>query len=71
MRRYRPRCVGSQEQRGKGVYGISAPGTDSGNGWTAYYRGGCPQGVQSGRGHRLSERLPCGSEGYDVSQTPG
>ena len=39
MRRYRPRCVGSQEQRGKGVYGISAPGTDSGNGWTAYYRG--------------------------------
>ena len=24
MRRYRPRCVGSQEQRGKGVYGISA-----------------------------------------------
>lgn len=71
MRRYRPRCVGSQEQRGKGVYGISAPGTDSGNGWTAYYRGGCPQGVQSGRSHRLSERLPCGSEGYDVSQTPG
>ena len=46
-------------------------GTDSGDGWRAHYRGGCPQGGLSGGSRRLSERLPCRSEGYDVSQTPG
>ena len=71
MRRYRPRCVGSQEQRRERISGVSAPGTDSGDGWRVHYRGGCPQGGLSGGSRRLSERLPCRSEGYDVSQTPG